>query len=250
MHAASRVATAGFDGIVIKPATQSLAGLDPEVGHVLIDYEGPEHLPTPAALERLDDDIEVRLTAPVRVDGFDPHGADHLFERYGDDVSFALVAGNPAYLDHDAARRAVTPRLADALEAHPDAWVGTEGIERIALATGATQYELLSPRTERQLRALRTAGFEGDIAVYAPTAITDDDEAALAALEGYLRRRRSVRQSLSETTDTEEVLRSAMDDYAIVGDPNTARARIDALRSAGATKVVGHPVLDGAVSGR
>ncbi len=51
-----------------------------------------------------------------------------------------LVAGHGAYLTDDEAARAVAPRLRAAVDV-PAPWVGTEGIERLALAVGGTQYD-------------------------------------------------------------------------------------------------------------
>lgn len=258
MRTASRLARAGFDAIAIKPAERPPESVDVgAVDAVVVDFEGLEHQPTPAQIRALGAETPVMLTAPVRVDGFDPLGDDHHFAAYEDHARFALVAGNGAYLDGRERRRAIAPRLAAALERYPDAWVGTEGIERLALATGATQYELLSPRTHATVAGLRAAGYDGDVAVYAPTVVTDDRSAALDALDGYLRRRGPVRRALDNgVTSTHEetrVLLAAMDGYALVGDVGTLTERIDALRRAGATTVVGYPAArgeSGHVSGR
>lgn len=241
----SRLATAGFDGIAIKPASQSLERVNADgVDTVVVDFEGREHLPEPTAIERLSASADVVLTAPVRADGFDPLGDARYFGEYEPHATFALVAGNGAYLTGSARRRAIAPRLSAALRWYPDSWVGTEGIERLALATGATQYELLSPGTTSVLTGLRTAGFEGELAVYAPTVVTDERHRALTALEAYLRRRSSVRRALDNglsDDEAEHVLRQAMDDYALVGGPHRVGERIAELKSAGATAVIGYP---------
>lgn len=245
IQTAGKLADAGFDGIAIKPASQTIDLCSPETDRVVIDYEGETHLPSPAIVDDLVDKTEVVLTAPVRADGFDPLGDDSRLTSYDAEVGFAFVPGNGAYLDDRARSRAIAPRLAAALDRQPDAWVGTEGIERLALATGATQYELLAPRTGAALDALRTAGFDGSFVVYAPTVLTADRERALDALAGYLRRRRSVKRSLSDASTASarrDILLDAMDAYAIVGDRQAAIERIDALKAAGASAVIGHPV--------
>jgi len=159
------------------------------------------------------------------------------------------VAGHAAYLSADERRKAVAPRLRAAVERDPAAWVGTEGVERLALATGATQFELLSRTTERDLRALRAAGFDGELAVYAPTVLTDDDDAVLDAVGGYAARRGPVASALPEGAPTDatatdrarEVLTAATRDYALVGSPTRVGERVADLKDAGADLVVGYP---------
>jgi hypothetical protein len=191
----------------------------------------------------------VLLTTPVRADGFDPLGDDHLFDRIPSGVGRVLVAGHAAYLTREERKRAVSPRLRAARERAPDAWVGTEGIERVALAAGGTQYELLSRSTERDLRALRAAGYDGEIAVYAPTVLTDDEDEVLDAVGAYVSRRRPVARALPEGAATDgsatgrarEVLSKASRDFALVGTAETVRTRVSALKDAGADIVVGYP---------
>lgn len=250
LSATRHVATAGFDAVAIKPAEQAVTGHEqPPVETVVFDYEGDEHLPSAAVVASVAQTNNVVLTVPIRVDGFDPLGDDRRFEAYEPHVTFAFVAGNGAYLSDMERSRGIAPRLAAALERYPDAWVGTEGIERLAQATGATQYELLSRDTPRTLRALRAAGFQGDIAVYAPTVVTDDREQALEVLRPYLSRRATVREALGgsvpETIGRDgrarAVLEAAMDDYALVGSPTQLQSRLSTLRERGATTVVGYP---------
>jgi hypothetical protein len=93
----------------------------------------------------------------------------------------------------------------------PDAWVGTESVERVALAAGGPQFELLSRTTERDLHALRAALPDG--------AATD------ATATGRAR----------------EVLTQAVRDYALVGDGETVENRVERLREAGADTVIAHP---------
>ena len=242
----------GIEAVALKPAECDVArgaDLPPSFGTVVIDYEGRRHLPDRGALAHLAEEREVRLTTPVRADGFDPLGDTSLLDRIPEGIQRVLVAGHTAYLDESERSRAVAPRLGAALEDAPGAWVGTEGIERIALATGADQFELLSRSTERDLRALRRAGFTGDIAVYAPTVPTDDADAILDAVGSYVARRRPVSRALPAGAPTDrtangrarEVLLAASGDFALVGTPEEIRGQVDRLREAGADTIVGYP---------
>ncbi|WP_049922814.1 DUF7388 family protein [Halopiger djelfimassiliensis] len=250
MLATSTVARAGLDAVALKPTecdVSTAASIPVET--IAIDYEGREHVPTHETLETLAGDADVLVTTPVRADGFDPLGDDSIVTDLPDAVGRVLVAGHPAYLTDEERDRAVAPRLGAALETDSDAWVGTESVERIAMATGATQYDLLSRTTPRELRALRSAGFTGDVAVYAPTVLTDDDDAILDAVGDYVSRRRPVSKALPEdaavdataTGRAREVLLKAADDYALVGTEAEIREQTDTLREAGATTVVGYP---------
>ncbi|WP_121742484.1 DUF7388 family protein [Natronorubrum halophilum] len=250
MLTTNTVARAGLDAIALKPAecTVSDAASIP-VDTIAIDYEGRDHLPAAETLRTLSRGANVLLTTPVRADGFDPLGDDSLVADLPDAVGRVLVAGHPAYLTDEERERAVAPRLGAALEAEPDAWVGTESVERIAMATGATQYDLLSRSTDRELRALRSAGFDGDIAVYAPTVLTDDENALLDAVGTYVARRQPVARALPEDTATDasatgrarEILLEAVADYALAGTAAELRKQTDSLRATGATTVVGYP---------
>ncbi|WP_323171103.1 luciferase [Natrialba sp. PRR66] len=256
MLTTSSVARAGLDAIALKPAecaVERAASLPVET--IAIDYEGHDHVPDRRTLEALSADATVRLTTPVRADGFDPLGDDSLAAELPAGVERILVAGHPAYLTDDERNRAVAPRLGAALETNPDSWVGTESVERIAMATGATQYDLLSRTTMRELRALRAATFDGDIAVYAPTVLADEDDAILDAVGDYVARRRPVAAALPDDGDeditdsratgrTREVLLAAAEDYALVGTEAAVREQTDALREAGATTVVGYPARE------
>lgn len=244
------VARAGLDGVALKPAECDLSRLDSlPVSTLVVDYEGREHLPATDTLARLADEHTLRVTIPVRADGFDPLGDDSLLASLPDGVGRVLVAGNGAYLSEAEAGRAIAPRLGAARDVAPDAWVGTEGIERLALAAGGTQFELLARSTARSVRALRAAGFDGDVAVYAPTVLTDDEDAILDAVGGYVARRGPVRGALPEGAATDasatgrarEVLLAASDDFALTGAVETVRERSDALRAAGVDVVVGYP---------
>ncbi|WP_336362756.1 DUF7388 family protein [Halalkalicoccus salilacus] len=240
----------GIDGAALKPAECDVSrGSGLPFDTVVIDYEGREHLPERETLESLADGRELRLTTPVRADGFDPLGDDSLADRIPADVRRVLVAGHATYLDGAERSRAVAPRLGAALEGAPDAWIGTEGVERIALATGAAQFELLGRSTKRDLRALRAAGFGGEIAVYAPTVLTDDADAVLDAIGAYVARRRPVARALPRDAPTDavaegrarEVLLAAAGDFALVGTPGEIREQVDGLREAGADTIVGYP---------
>ena len=238
-----------LDGIAIKPAEMSV-----ERAHTLpfdrvtIDYEGPEHFPSRAQLQSLAREREVRVTIPVRADGFDPLGDHSRLDDLPEGLQTVLVAGHPAYLTEREQKRAIAPRFKAAMDLVEDAWVGTEGVKRIALATGGTQFELLSGTTRRDIRALRAAGFDGDIAVYAPTVMTEDDDAILDAIGGYVARRKRVAAHLPDdpTTGsnadgrTRSVLLKAARDYALVGSAETIREQVTELRDVGADAIVGY----------
>lgn len=246
-----RLAEAGVDALALKPEEVDVSRATPladDLG-VVVDYEGHDHLPAPSTLAALARDRPVRVTVPVRADGFDPLGADAGYDRLPDDVSLVLVAGNDAYLADEERERAVAPRLRAAVERFPGAWVGTEGIERLALAVGGTQFELHSPTTERDLRALRAAGYDGEVAVYAPTVLSTDEDIVLDAVGPYVARRAPVRAALPADAATNggaagrarTVLSEAVHDYALVGDVDAVRERVAALRAAGADHVVCYP---------
>lgn len=243
-------AWAALDAVAVKPSESPVsAAARAPVDTVAVDYEGREHLPGREELADLADEARVLVTTPVRADGFDPLGDDSLLSELPASVGRVLVAGHPAYLTDEERARAIAPRLGAALETAPDAWVGTEGIERAALATGAPQYELLSRGTERTIETLRAAGFDGEIAVYAPTLATEDPDAVLDALGAYVARRRPVAEALPAGAPTDSgasgrarsVLLEAARDYALVGDGTEIEARAEGLQSAGATTVVGYP---------
>jgi hypothetical protein len=244
------VAETGIDALALKPTECDVErALDVPLPTVAIDYEGREALPAAATLDRLAGERTVRLTTPVRVDGFDPLGDDSLWEWVPDGVKRVLVAGHGAYLDDAERDRAVAPRLRAATERAPDAWVGTEGVERLALAVGGTQYELLSRSTRRDVRALREAGFAGEVAVYAPTVLSGDEDAVLDAVGDYAARRRPVARALPDGAPTDstatrrarEVLSAAVRDYALVGTPAEVRDQVRELKEAGVDAVVGYP---------
>lgn len=103
------------------------------------------------------------------------------------------------------------------------------------------------------MRALRAAGFDGEVAVYAPTVLTDDEDAVLDAVGAYVARRRPVARALPDAQDgspptdatatgrTREVLSAAARDFALVGSPETVRERVADLREVGVDHVVGYP---------
>ncbi|UWG49496.1 Uncharacterized protein AArcCO_0166 [Halalkaliarchaeum sp. AArc-CO] len=247
------VIRAGLDAVALKPTECDVRrALAVPLERVMIDYEGLEEAPDPSTLSALANEKQVRETTPVRADGYDPLGDDSRVAALPSGVGRVIVAGHPAYLSEEEKRRTVAPRFAAAREDAQDAWIGTEGVERLALAAGGTQYELLSRSTERDLRALRAAGFDGEIAVYAPTVLTDNEDEVLDAVGAYAARRKPVSRALpdgassdsSATGRAREVLSAAVRDYALVGEPETVRERVDALRAAGADVVVGYPARD------
>jgi hypothetical protein len=240
----------GVDAVALKPAEHDLArASDLRVDATVVDYEGREHLPDPSSLASLASSFDCYVTTPVRADGFDPLGDDSLVATLPGGATRVLVAGNPAYLTESEAKRAVAPRLGAARDRSPDAWVGTEGIERLALAAGGTQFELLSATTEREVRAMRAAGFDGEVALYAPTVLTDDPDETLDTVGSYVGRRGPVRRALPEDAATDatatgrarEVLLEAATDFTLVGDAETVRERIETLRSVGVDHVVAYP---------
>jgi len=253
MRSDAHAAVAGIDAVAVKPAEHDwrrIADLADGVRTVTVDYEGREHLPDLDGLAALTGDgREVRVTTPVRADGFDPLGDDSLAAGLPEELGRVLVAGHGAYLSEAEASRAIAPRLGAAAEATGDAWVGTEGVERAALATGGTQFELLSRSTETDVRGLRAAGFDGEIAVYAPTVLSGDEDEILDAVGDYTARRGPVRRALPEDAATDgtaegrarDVLSKAVRDYALVGDRETVGERVAALREAGVDRVVAYP---------
>lgn len=244
------VTSTGLDAVALKPTEcdVSRAATLP-VETLAIDYEGREHLPEAETLSALAAEKDVYVTTPVRADGFDPLGDDSLAAALPSSVNRVLVAGHSAYLTDEERKRAVAPRLGAARKRAPDAWVGTEGIERVAMATEGTQYDLLSRSTDRDLKALRAAGFDGEIAVYAPTVLTDDEDTILDAVGSYTARRRPVASALPDDASTDaategrarEVLSKAVRDYALVGRPETVANRVAELKTAGADRIVGYP---------
>lgn len=250
------VASTGLDAAALKPAECDVSrAAELPFGSVAIDFEGRAHVPDERTLSELADELEVRLTVPVRADGFDPLGDDGIDATIPDGIERVIVAGHPAYLSEEERSRAVAPRIGAAAERYPDAWVGTESIERLALATGHAQFELLSRSTERDVRALRAAGYDGTVAVYAPTVLSDDPEVVLDSVGTYVARRGPVAEALPPEAATtagangraRDVLLAAARDYALVGSPGTVRSRVEELRDAGVDHVVGYPArgLDG-----
>ncbi|QZY00013.1 LLM class flavin-dependent oxidoreductase [Halobaculum rubrum] len=243
-----------LDGIALKPTECDVSvAADLPVDLVCLDYEGREALPGADALAALAGSVDLRVTTPVRADGFDPRGDDSLVATLPDAAERVLVAGHGAYLSDAERKRAVAPRLGDAATAVREAggtpWVGTEGVARLALAAGGVQYDLLSRSTERDVRGLRAAGFDGDVAVYAPVVPTDDEDAVLDAVGAYTARRKPVRDALPEGAETDsgatgrarEVLSAAVRDFALVGDPETVGERVRGLKAVGVDHVVGYP---------
>jgi len=252
--AGSVAARTNLDGIALKPTECDVSvAADLPLDLVCLDYEGHEAFPEASALADLAEAVDLRVTTPVRADGFDPRGDDSLVTTLPDAADRVLVAGHGAYLSDAERKRAVAPRLGDAAAAVREAggtpWVGTEGVERLALAAGGVQYDLLSRSTERDVRGLRAAGFEGELALYAPVVPTDDEDVVLDAVGAYAARRRPVREALPEGAETDaaatgrarEVLSAAVRDFALVGDPETVGERVRDLKAVGVDHVVGYP---------
>ncbi|WP_336336930.1 DUF7388 family protein [Haloarcula brevis] len=244
------LSAAGIDAVALKPTEVDVSrAADLDVGTLAIDYEGAAHVPDAETIERLASTADVRVTTPVRADGFDPLGDDSGVDALPSDAGQVLVAGHSAYLSEEEAARAVAPRLRAAVDDAGDPWVGTEGIERLALAVGGTQYELLSRTTVRDVRTLRTAGFEGKIAVYAPVVLSNSEDAVLDAVGDYAARRGPVRNALPDGAPTDsqatgrarDVLAQAVRDYALVGSVETVAERTERLRDRGVDTVVGYP---------
>ena len=240
----------GLTGVALKPTEVDVSGItELPLSTAVLDFEGIDHLPTRSTLERLADRVDLRVTVPVRADGFDPLGDDSAFDRIPAGVDHVLVAGNPAYLGTEERRRPIAPRFGAALDRANDPWVGTESVERLALATGVGQFELLGPTTERDFRGLREAGFDGHLAVYAPTVVSPDDAVVLDAVGDYLARRDPVREQLPREARTDrraagpirETLLNAAAEYVIAGGASEIQARVDTLLDAGADSVIAYP---------
>jgi hypothetical protein len=250
LKSSADVAAVGIDAVAVKPAECEVSrALDLPLDTIAIDYEGREHLPDSETVTRLAEECTLYVTTPVRADGFDPLGDDELLDRLPEEANRVLVAGHPAYLTEAELGRSIAPRLGAAMETVSDPWVGTEGVERLALAAGGTQYELLSRSTDRELRGLRAAGFEGSIAMYAPTVVTDDEDTVLDAVGDYVARRKPVASALPDDASTDadatdrarEILLAATRDYALVGAPEEVRERVETLKATGADTIVGYP---------
>jgi hypothetical protein len=246
----SSLTDVGIDAVAIKPtevAVERAHELDVET--VTVDYEGRASVPDPELLRELADSFEVRVTAPVRADGFDPSGDDHIRAMLPEPVGEVLVAGHPAYLDEHEHRRAVAPRLSAAAEQATNPWVGTEGIERLALAVGHTQYELLAPGTKSAVRGLRAAGTAESIAVYAPVVLSTDDDTILDAVGEYAARRQRVRERLpadaphdsSATGEARSELLRGCQAYALVGNSEEVAEQVAELDAVGVDQIVGYP---------
>lgn len=248
--AEDRIAVAGIDAVALKPTEHDFGRVRQlPVETIAVDYEGPEHVPSTSTLRDLAADRTVRLTLPIRADGFDPLGEDDRLAQLPSVVEAVLVAGHSAYLTAEERTRSIAPRLRAGRKRFPNAWIGTEGIERTALAAGGPQYELLSATTDADLRKLRAAGFEETIAVYAPVVLSAADDALLDALGAYVARRDAVAEALppgagtdaGATGDARETLLRAIEDYALAGEPEAVSRRVRQLREAGVDVIVGYP---------
>jgi len=246
----SSLTDVGIDAAAIKPtevAVERAHELDVET--LTVDYEGQAAVPDPDVLRELAGPFDVRVTAPVRADGFDPNGDDHLHATLPESVGEVLVAGHPAYLTNHEQQRAVAPRLSTAAERASHPWVGTDGIERLALAVGYTQYELLAPETASAVRALRVAGTEESIALYAPVVLSTEEDTILDAVGEYAARRQRVRERLpadaprdsNATGDARSELLRGCRAYALVGDSEDVAEQVAELEAAGVDQIVGYP---------
>lgn len=239
-----------LDGIAVKPSQMALReAIDLPVDTVVVDFEGTEHVPRTEILDRAATATRLRVTVPVRSDGFDPVGDDTRLRSLPPAVGRVYVAGHPSYLSAAERSRTVGTRLVAAADRTPTAWVGTESVERMALATGLTQFELLGPTTERTILGLRAADVTMTVAVYAPVVASTDEDTILDAVGDYVARRPSVATRLPEAAGTDSGVtgptrRTLLDGarrVALVGDSATIRHRIDRLRAVGVDHVIGYP---------
>lgn len=257
MKADEPVARVGCDALALKPTECEVsAAVGRGMDTIAIDYEGREHLPERDTLSALSEHATVYLTTPVRADGFDPSGEGELIDWIPDGIGRILVAGHPAYLSDTERSRSVAPRLRaalDSIDSEPEPWVGTENIERLALAAGGVQYDLLSHTTLREIRALRSIGYDGTFAVYAPTVLSDSDDVILDAVGAYVARRSEIQRQLSEIDTTEDaydhrasgavrdILLTGVQEFTLSGDVETVREQIGSLRTAGVDSIVSYP---------
>lgn len=240
------------DGVAIKPRDTDLTDIvDLPVDSIVVDFEGRAAMPDVDTLARAAQTTTIRATIPVRGDGFDPLGDDTRLRTLPESVERVYVAGHPEYLSRSERHRSVAPRLVAAADRTPTAWVGTENVERTAIATDLTQFELLGPTTEREVLSLRAAGVTAEWAVYAPIAPTEDDDRLLDALGDYAARRPRVRPRLEDGCPTDsratgrhrDRLLTGIDHVALVGSAESIAHRIDRLRSVGIDRVIGYPAL-------
>src|SRR6056297_1183252 len=91
------IAETGLDAAALKPAECDVSrAVELPFETVTVDYEGREHLPDDETLARIAAEKEVRLTTPVRAEGFDPLGDDGLDRALPAGVDRVVVAGHPA----------------------------------------------------------------------------------------------------------------------------------------------------------
>lgn len=230
------------DAVAIKPSETPLDAIRSlPINSIVVDWEGRAHFPSPDTIGALRDGVDLRVTVSVRADGFDPLGCDDGYDQLPADLGVVLVAGHPAYLAPAERARSIAPRLSRAVDRVAEPWVGTEGIEALARATGTTQFELFGPGIENRIERLRGTGFDGSIAVYAPTVLSTEPDEILATVGEYVERRPSVAEALRTDGRRRAVLLEACEDWALVGSPSAVRDRVAELRTAGADHVVGYP---------
>ncbi len=237
----------GFDALAVKPRDTDLSQIpSTPVNNVVIDFEGREHYPSNTTIRSLQETTNLRVTLPIRVDGFDPLGNREYLDSIPPETKVVLVAGNPAYLTENELDRSIAPRIGTAVDKFANAWIGTEGIPLIALATTAPLFFLLSPQSKRTIQQIRSVGYEGTIAVYAPTLITEDTDTLLETLGPYTLRRDPVRHKLESTSlsslnpEDQEILIRETQKYALTGSVSAINSQISHLKNHGVDKVVSY----------
>lgn len=242
------IESVGFDALAVKPShTDPSRVTSSPFDRFIIDFEGTEYYPSVSLIRDLQASTNVRLTIPVRVNGFDPLGNRDYLDALPPETKMVLVAGNPAYLSQAELSRRIAPRIGEVASEFADVWVGTEGIPLIALATDATQFFLLSPESRNTVKTIRAAGYAGTIAVYAPTVISDDQNTILDAIGPYTARRDRVRRELNRPdsiTDLDsndrEILVRAIQEYALTGSVPEINEQIQSLKNQGIDTVVSY----------
>lgn len=235
------------DAIAVKPSQTSLSHVTSSpIDSVVIDFEGREHYPSNTTIQELQETTDTRVTIPIRVDGFDPLGDREYIDSLPTETKVVLVAGNPAYLSEDELQRAIAPRIGTAIDEFSDAWIGTEGIPLIALATTAPLFFLLSPESKHTIQQIRSAGYHGSIAVYAPTVVSTDTDTILQTLGPYTMRREPVRRKLdaeslsSLAPDEQEILLRETQQYTLTGSLSEINTQISRLKTKGVDNIVSY----------
>lgn len=241
------ISDVGFDAIAVKPSHTNLSRVTSSpIDTVVIDFDGREHFPSNTTILELQETTDTRVTIPIRVDGFDPLGDREYLDSLPTETKVVLVAGNPAYLTEEELHRSIAPRLGTAVDEFSNAWIGTEGIPLIALATTAPLFFLLSPESKHTIQKIRSAGYPGSIAIYAPTVVTTDTDTILQTLGPYTMRREPVRRQLeaeslsSLDSDKQELLLRETQKYALTGSVSEINTQISRLKTKGADNIVSY----------